>query len=86
MHVKHEAVEKIFIVVHALQFSGLSIFINKYLIAITLDENIFIDVLRFPMKNIKYRDLEAPPMGGATSKPASDVSFSAWRDVSRLSP
>ena len=35
----------------------------------TLDESIFLDVLHFPMKNIKSRDLEATPMGGATSKP-----------------
>ena len=38
-------------------------------IAIALDESIFLDVLHFPMKNIKSRDLEATPMGGATSKP-----------------
>ena len=37
-------------------------------IAIALDESIFLDVLHFPMKNIKSRDLEATPMG-ATSKP-----------------
>ena len=42
-------------------------------IAITLDESIFLDVLHFPMKSIKSRDLEATPMGGATSKPDSDV-------------
>ena len=44
-----------------------------FFIAIALDESIFLDVLHFPMKNIKSRDLEAMPMGGATSKPASDV-------------
>ena len=38
-------------------------------IVVTLDESIFLDVLHFPMKNIKSRDLEATPMGGATSKP-----------------
>ena len=38
-------------------------------IAIALDESIFLDVLHFPMKNIKSRDLEATPMGWATSKP-----------------
>ena len=38
-------------------------------IAIALDESIFLDVLHFPMKNIKSRDLEATPMGRATSKP-----------------
>ena len=38
--------------------------------AITLN-----DVLHFPMKNIKSRDGEATPMGGATSKPTSDVFF-----------
>ena len=44
--------------------------INIYIfIAIALDESIFLDVLHFPMKNIKSRDLEATPMGGATSKP-----------------
>ena len=42
-------------------------------IAIALDESIFPDVLHFSMKNIKPRDPEATPMGGATSKPASDV-------------
>ena len=49
---------------------NLSLFLNIYIfIAITLDESIFLDVLHFPMKNIKSRDLEATPMGGATSKP-----------------
>ena len=38
-------------------------------IAIALDESIFLNVLHFPMKNIKSRDLEATPMGRATSKP-----------------
>ena len=38
-------------------------------IAIALDESICLDVLHFPMKNIKSRDLEATPMCGATSKP-----------------
>ena len=38
-------------------------------IAIALDERIFLDVLHFPMKNIKSRDLEATPIGGETSKP-----------------
>ena len=43
--------------------------LNIYIfIAIALDESIFLDVLHFPMKNIKSRDLEATPMGGATSK------------------
>ena len=43
---------------------------NIYIfIAIALDESIFLDVLHFPMKNIKSRDLEATPMGAATSKP-----------------
>ena len=37
-------------------------------IAIALDESIFLDVLHFPTKNIKSRDLEATPMGGVTSK------------------
>ena len=41
--------------------------------AIPLDESIFLDVLHFPMKNIKSCDLEATPMGGARSKSASDV-------------
>ena len=42
---------------------------NIYIfIVIALDESIFFDVLHFPMKNIKSRDLEAMPMGGATSK------------------
>ena len=38
-------------------------------IAVTRDESIFLDVLHFPMKNIKSHDLEATPMGGGTSKP-----------------
>ena len=38
-------------------------------IAIAQDESIFLDVLHFPMKNIKSRDLEATPIGGAMSKP-----------------
>ena len=43
---------------------------NIYIfIAIALDESIILDVLHFPMKNIKSRDLEATPMGEATSKP-----------------
>ena len=41
-------------------------------IAITIDESIFLDVLHFPMKNIMSRDLEATPMGEATSNPSSD--------------
>ena len=47
---------------------------NIYIfIPITLDESIFLDVFHFPMKNIKSCDLEITHMGGATSKPASDV-------------
>ena len=42
-------------------------------IAIALDESIFLDVLHFPMKNIKSRDLEATPMGGRRQNPSSDV-------------
>ena len=50
----------------------LVVFMYIYIyIAIALDERIFLDVLHFPMKNIKSRDLEATPMGGATSNPAS---------------
>ena len=37
-------------------------------IAIALDESIFLGVLHFPMKNIMSRGLEATPMGGLTSK------------------
>ena len=37
-------------------------------IAIALDGSIFLDVLHFPMKNIKSRGLEATPMGRLTSK------------------
>ena len=49
-------------------------YVNIYIfIAIALDESIFLDVLHSPTKNIKSHDLEATPMGGATSKPASDV-------------
>ena len=45
--------------------------VNIYIfIAIALDESIFLDVLHFPMKNIMSRDLEATPMGEATSKAA----------------
>ena len=48
--------------------------VNIYIfISIALNENIFLDVLHFPMKNIKSHDLEATPMDGATSKPASAV-------------
>ena len=44
------------------------IYTNIYIfIAIALDESIFLDVLHSPMKNIKSHDLEATPMGGATS-------------------
>ena len=57
-----------FISFHFVLFYYIYIFI-----AIALDESIFLDVLHFPMKNIKSRDLEAMPMGGTTSKPASDV-------------
>ena len=42
-------------------------------IAIALDESVFLDVLHFPIKKIKSRDLEATPMVRATSKQASDV-------------
>ena len=49
------------------------IFYIYIFIAIALDESIFLDVLHFPMKNIKSHDLEARPMGGVMSKPASDV-------------
>ena len=42
-------------------------------IAIALDESIFLNVLHFPMKYIKSRDLEATRMGRARSKPPSDV-------------
>ena len=46
------------------------IFADIYIfLAIALDESIFLDVLHFPMKNIKSRDVEATPMGGATSTP-----------------
>ena len=63
----------------------LALFNYIYLfIAIALDESILFDVLHFPMKNIKSCDLEAMPMGGATSKPTSDVV--CWRDVGRVSP
>ena len=58
---------------------------NIYIfIAVTLDESIFLDVLYSPMKNIKSHDLEATPMGGATSKPASEVA--CFCDVGRVSP
>ena len=53
--------------------SKLSISYMYIFIAITLDESIFIGVLHFPMKNIMSHDLEATPVGGATSKPTSDV-------------
>ena len=43
---------------------------NIYIfIVMARDESIFLDVLHFPMKNIMSRDLEATPMGVATSKP-----------------
>ena len=48
--------------------------LNIYIIiAIALNESIFFYFLHFPLKNIKSRDLEATPMGGATSKPTSDA-------------
>ena len=48
--------------------------LNTYIfIAIALDQSIFLGVIHFPMKNIKSHDLGATPMGGAKSKPASDV-------------
>ena len=48
--------------------------LNIYIfIAIVLNESIFVDVLHFPMKNIKSHDLKATPMGGAMSKRTSDV-------------
>ena len=53
-------------------------------IAIAINESIFLDDLHFPLKNIKSHDLEATPMGGAMSKPASDVA--CCRDVCRVSP
>ena len=56
--------------------------IAKYLRS--LDGSIFLDALHFPMKNIKSCDLEATPMGGATSTPASDAV--CFRDVGRVSP
>ena len=47
---------------------------NIYIfIAIAQVESIYLGVLHFPMKNIKSCDLEATPMNGAMSKPASDV-------------
>ena len=57
------------------------------LIAIALNESIFLDVLHFPMINIKTCDLETTPIGGATSKPASDVvCLLFWRDVGSVPP
>ena len=47
--------------------------IGPLVIAVTLNESIFLDVLHFPMKNIKSGGLEATPMGGVTSKPTSDI-------------
>ena len=74
-------------------YESVSIKANIYiLIAIALDESIFLDVLHFPMKNIKSRDLEATPMGRVTSKPIQwrylftlvDVTLAAYRhDVTR---
>ena len=62
-------------------------FYNIYIfIAVALDESIFLNVLHFPMKNIKSCDLEATPMSGMKSKPASDFVYSCWRDVGRVSP
>ena len=68
---------------HTLKSGGQ--FIQQYLhfIAIALEESIFLDVLHFPMKNIKSRDLDATPMGGATSKPSSNVD--CWCAVGRVS-
>ena len=47
-------------------------------IAIALDKSIFLDVLHFPMTNIKSCDLEATTVGGATSNPASDAVCLFW--------
>ena len=59
-HNKSKASERLFIYIYIF-------------IAIALDESIFLGVLHFPMKNIMSHDLEATPMGGATSKRPSDV-------------
>ena len=49
---------------------GLYLYIHIF-IAIALDESIFLDVLHFPMKNIKSCDIEATPMGGAMNRATS---------------
>ena len=54
-----------------LVYRGIHIFYIYIFIAITLDESILLYILHFPMKNIKSRDLEATPMGGATTKPVT---------------
>ena len=46
-----------------------------------MHENIFLDVLHFPMRNITSHDLEAMSMGRAMSKPASNIAYSFWHDV-----
>ena len=69
-----EVFQKRVIYCHTPSRTYLAVYTNIYIIiAITLDESISLDVLHFPMKNIKSRDLEATPVGGATSKPTSDV-------------
>ena len=67
--------------------------VNIYIvIAIALNESVFLDVLHFPMKNIMSRSLEATPMGGLTSKLIQwrclftlvDVTLAAYRhDIRR---
>ena len=62
---------------------------NIYIfIAIALDESIFLDVLHFPMKNIKSRDLEATPMGRGDVKthPVTLSVYSFCHDVGHVSP
>ena len=57
---------------------------QKYL---HLDESIFLDVLHFPMKNIKSCDLEATPMGGRRQNHIVTLFvYSCCRDVGRISP
>ena len=53
---------------HFYSFASIKPYTYIYIfIVIALDESNFLDVPHFPMKNIMSRDLEARPIGGATS-------------------
>ena len=57
-------------------------------IAIALDESIFLDVLHFPMKNIKSRDQKGQRLwaGWRHNQPVTLFVYYCCRDVGRVSP